>query len=438
MNLHSSAALFVLASAFCCGPSRADAGPRLADLLGIWRADFNADASRIIVQMRDGRIGIWETENGRLVAGDLGAMERHGAYRMNQAATLAVVGFQSGRSRVFELKSAMAVSPELDVAFTETWKPSVFFSPDATRLVVFENSGRGRIIEIQSGQSLATIELPKPSDEREVSPSISFSKDGKSALIFDAEAVLRRYDTGSWVPIGDPMVHPHRAAYHGGFSATEDAGSAVTFDGPGENGPQGHLQIWDTVSARPIGETLSAQNGLSGTFFDEGKKLLIRPGRGETRVVHVPSLETSITLPRHDDVEASLAILSSDEKKIFTWGYDGRLLMTDTESGKQSFLYSGKALVSQVLTAPGPGTCWVVFDNTEFLLQNHHDHYVIRFDLANQKPAATLRIAGYPHRTILSPDGRRLMIHEGGSGKEKIRLFDAHSLSELPASAGGS
>jgi hypothetical protein len=73
-------------------------------------------------------------------------------------------------------------------------------------------------------------------------------------------------------------------------------------------------------------------------------------------------------------------------------------------------------------------------DNTAFPLERRYDSYVVRLDLASMRPAARVRFSGYLHRQILSPQATRLMIHEGITDGERIRLFDAKTLKELPAS----
>lgn len=412
------------------GVSYAENERSIADLVGVWRADFNADGSRVIVQMRSGHIGIWSVESGKIVKGDLGDMDQKGTYQMNPYATQALVDREDGNAQVFDMKTSRAVSPELDIVVKDTWSPNVVYRDEKT-IMEFEDAERCQILDVHTGKELATLNVPELSLEREVNPSIQFSKDGKTAVLHDANGVLRRYDTETWKLVGGLMTHPHRDAYTYGFSMTEDATYAVTFDAPGENGPISKLQLWDVKKGQTIGEPISAQNGISGKFFEGGKKLLITPARGEMHVVQVPSLETSYVLPRHDDVEAGFALLTVDQKRIITWGYDSRLMVTDAQSGKSSYLYSGKAHVSSILMGPDPSTVWVNFDNSAFMIDGHNDHYVIRYDLVKQKANATLRILRFLHRIDLSPDGKRLMIQEGNTDRERIRFFDAESLKEM-------
>lgn len=406
--------------------------PPLQVLSGVWRADFNADASRVIVQHREGMLGIWDTVTGDPVPGDLGNLTIRGTYVTDAKAGRALVGLEGGGSRVFDLTTGAALSPMLEVSFEGSWNPPAGFSPDGTRVQVFEKAGRLVVLEVASGKKIAELDLPAGTEEREVSPSVAFSEDGNTALVLDGTGTLRRYHARTWQAEGEPMPHPDRDAYYVGFALSPDARHAVTFDSPGENGPMGSLQLWDLTTSRPLGEPLREQNGLSGRFLGNDR-FLVTPGRGATRVVQVPSLETAIMLPRHDDVEASKATPTADGSHLISWGYNATVRSTDARTGKHAAIFSNRSQIQTVLTAPG--SVWLAMDNTAFFREHHYDYYVVRLDPAEMRPKATLRLTGYLHRTILSPDATRLMVHEGGTHKERIRIFDAKTLKELPSTA---
>lgn len=415
-----------------CFLHAAEPAPALRDLDGVWRASFNADASRVIVQLRGGGLGIWKTGDGTPVPGDLGSLNVRGTYVIDDAARRALIGLDGGGSRVFDLTTGAAISPLLGVSFEESWNPPAGFSPDGSQVYVFDKTGPCAILSVASGQKIATLDLPSATEDREILPSINFSEDGDTAAILDATGTLHRYDARTWQVSGSPMLHPDREAYHVGFALSPDARHAVTFDSPGENGPEGSLQLWDLTTSRPLGKPLRARNGLSGRFLDNGR-LLVTPGRGATRVVMIPTLETEITLPRHDDVEASRAVPTAEGGHLLSWGYDSSLRSSDASTGEHAGIFRSRARVREVFTASG--SVWLAVDNTSFRLQRHYDYYVVRLEPAKLKPEATLRLTGFLHRTILSPDATRLMIHEGGSGKERIRIFDAKSLVEQPCTA---
>ena len=437
-SLAAIVGLTALSAWLCPADAQAGGNEHLADITGVWLADFNHDSSRVIVQMRGGQIGIWDTESGEPVAADsitAGAVIGRGSYIMNHSATHALIELESGKSRLFELSSADAISPEIDITIGKTWSPNAFFDPTDTYIAAFDEDGRCRILALDTGVTTATLDLPAPAADREIRPRITFSDDGHTALVLDGQGTLHRYDTESWKQTGEPMHHPNPDAYHTGFSASADARLAVTSDWPGENGPSGYLQLWETATGQSLGESLSAQNGMGGRFFADGTRLLITPARGDTRVAALPTLETVLDLPRHDDVEASRALITADEKYILTWGSNSRITATSVEPGRPSSFSHGGAKVRSVHTGADPSDVWIVFDNSTFLLHGHYDFYVFRLDVEGMKPAASIRFTNYLHRAILSPDGTRLMIHEGRTGRERIRLFDAATLSERPVSS---
>ena len=409
----------------------ATAAPKLDQLKGVWRSDFNADASRVIVQMRDGGIGLWNATDGSPVAGNLGNLTTKGTYVIDSAARQVLVGAETGGSRVYDLTTGQALSPPMDMALVNQEGPvPAAFTPDGSQVMMITKGGAWRVHDVKSGNLVASVTLPPDSEDREIDPGPAFSKDGKSAFILDANATLHRYDTQTWKESGTPMQHPNQDAYSCGFALSDDGCHAVTFDGPGENGPSGSLQLWDLAQGGPIGAPLVAKNGMSGRFMDAGKRLLVSPGRGDVRVVKVPSMETDFVLPRHDDVEASRALVTTDGRKILTWGYNSMVHLTDSSTGKIAGVFSNRAQVRSVHVGPDSDSAWLVFDNSAFVLQGRYDYYVVRMDLGTMKPAAMIRFTAFLHRVIFSKDGSRIMVHKGTTDHEVIRLFDAKTFAE--------
>ncbi len=413
---------------------RAQADPLLYQLDGVWRAEFNAEASRLMVQMRDGALGLWDVASGQPVAGDLGTLRHQGTFATDATHRHLVAGFREGGSQVYNFSTGRAVSPVLKVSFDTTQGASPVFSADSSLLLVFDKTGPCHVLEVALGTTRAVLPLPPPSADFERQPRAEFSKDGNTVLLLDTSGILHRYDTRSWSQTSQPMIHPGRDASNCGFAMSADARFAVTFDSPGENGPDGQLQLWDTTTATPLAAPLAGKNGMAGQFLGDGHRLLIQPGRGDTRVVEVPSLNLAYSLPPHDDVEATKAILTGDGRHLLTWGQDSFLKRVSVSDGKLAGLFSNRARLETILIGPDPKTAWLAYDNTAFLLEHHHDHYMIRIDLGTMQPAASLRTTNYLHRSQLSPDGSRIMIHEGLTDHERIRLFESFSLSELPAS----
>jgi WD40 repeat protein len=431
--------LALLLSATSLSLAAPEVPKKITELEGVWLANFNQNATRVIVQMRSGTLGLWDTEAGTPIPGDLGIHTTKGNYVVNDAANLAIILPLEGKPHAIDLSTGKSASPKFDATANKNHngQSRVYFTPDSSSVIFFDDTNAARIFERSSGKLVSTLQPTKnlPDEANAPSPEIIFSEDGHTALILGENGILHRYDSRTWKKKGPSMPHPDRGADHYGFAASEDALHAVTFDSPGENGPSGQMQLWDIATSSAIGKPISARNGLSGHFFADGKRLLITPSRGETRVVSIPTLQTVATLPRHDDVEASRALLTNDESKVLTWGYDSRVTLTDASTGKHIGIYPGRARVKNVISGPEPNTAIIIYDNTAFSLQGHYDYYVVKIGLEKMRPLRTLRIQKYLHRSILSPDGTRLMIHEGKTDKERIRLFDASTLVELPTTA---
>jgi hypothetical protein len=75
------------------------------------------------------------------------------------------------------------------------------------------------------------------------------------------------------------------------------------------------------------------------------------------------------------------------------------------------------------MATPDSPSCFVVFDNTAFLLQGHHDYYIMKMSLSELNITASLRILDYLLSASLSPDGKRLMIQQGTTDQEWLPFF---------------
>ena len=154
------------------------------------------------------------------------------------------------------------------------------------------------------------------------------------------------------------------------------------------------------------------------------------PGRGEGRVRALPGIK-GYAIRQHDEIEGPSVAASRDGKWLLSWGADRSLFLLDAATGAIKGSHSSGAAIAQVLTdAAG---CYVLFDNTAFLLQNHHDFYVVRMDFADLRITHSRRFTESVQRMELSPDGRRLLIQLGPSDRERLLFLNAPDLAPLPA-----
>lgn len=403
--------------------------PKLADLRGISRAAFNHDASRVITRSSEETVTIWELPAGTPVTGELESGTSDG-FLMSGDSKVVLVGFKDGHCRVFDPATAKGISPVLDLPLKADFQMPGLFSPDDNAVLIFADK-EAAAFDVRSGKRLATISLSAGPNE-EATGSAAFTANGAQCFIMDGGGRVTRYDTKDWKPLGKPLEHPAAdSAYDFEFTVSEDGKWLATFDSPGENGPKGQLQVWDAGAGKPLGKPLSAMNGLIAHFAGANRVALI-PCRGaDAHVRELPSMKVAYSFRSHDDLDGPLLDVSPDRKWILTWGADRRLDLFDAGSGKLASNYPGSATISKVIMAPDSSGCYVVFDNTAFLLQGHHDNYVVKLSFPELKITETLRVTDYLLNTSLSPDGKRLMLQQGGTDQERLLFFDAATLKPI-------
>lgn len=404
----------------------------LAALNGVWQAEFNHDGNRTLIQMRGGQVGLFDTDTGKPVVGDLGAMAPHGSVLMNNAAKTFLVAFSEGGVRGYDATTAKAVSARLNVKPVESWMNSDCFSPDGRSVVLFEQDGATNAFDLESGRLLARITLDTPlSEQIEPGMQVKFSADGERCFIMDAHGALRCYRTTDWQPEGKTIVHPHQDSYSFGFELSRDGQWVLTSDGAGELGPKTYLQLWQLGTAEPVGKAFESSDGIGGSFLPGGRRLLVRPSRGTASAHEIPSLEHVFSLRAHDDVYAPSVRLTPDAQWFLSWGANDSLLSTDAQTGKIDGVYSSKAHVENVLVSPDSKQCYVFYNNTAFLLGRYYDYYVIKLSLPELKVMGSIRMIDYVSSVKLSPDGSRLLFIRGWTDREKVHIYDAHTLNPI-------
>jgi hypothetical protein len=80
------------------------------------------------------------------------------------------------------------------------------------------------------------------------------------------------------------------------------------------------------------------------------------------------------------------------------------------------------------LPAPDSSGCYVVFDNSAFLVQGHFDQYIVKYEFPELNLTESLRIVDFILSASLSPDGKRLLAVQGSSEHERLLFFDATTL----------
>lgn len=402
---------------------------RLSELRGVWQAHFNHDASRLAVRTRSGELSLWDTKKKARIVGDAGLKKSSNAYILSPDTRNLLVGFKEGRARIFDTSSGSAISPVLDISLRENTEPQALFSPDGATLVFFGDK-ESSVLDVKTGKRIATIPIPFQLEENsDANAAALFAGDAAKCFIMDAQGVVTTYETRNWTPLGQPMKHPAaESAYDFGFEASKNAKWVVTFDGPGENGPKGQLQVWDALSNKPLGESLSAVNGMSGRFLPGQDRLLVQSGRGDATVRDLPSMNIAYVIKQHDELDSPKVEVFPNGKWLIAWGPDKKINLIDAVTGKILKTHPAPADVTEIIIRSDSSSCFVGFDNGTFSMDGHYDNYLQRFSVPELEPNGSIRIPDSVLRQSLSPDSRWILIVQGRSGHESVALFDAATL----------
>lgn len=410
----------------------ADSG-RLAELRGVWQANFNHNASRLVVRTRNGEVGLWDARKGTRISGDAALRKPSITYVISPDLQKFLVGFKDGGARVFDASSGSAVSPVLDLTFRENVNSQAVFSPEGGTIVFFGEK-EASVLDVKTGRRVTTIPVPFELEESgpDSTASAIFASGGSTCFVMEPQGTVTTYETKTWSPVGKPMKHPPaESAYQFGFEASPDGKWIVTFDSPGENGPQGQLQAWDALTQTALGDPLSAQNGMSGRFLPGQNRVLVQGGRGDASVRDLPSMAIAYVIKQHDEVDGPRVEVAPTGKWLTAWGPDKRVELIDGASGKTLDTFYSSASVTTALFPSDSPICYLAFENTAFHSVNLHDNYLHRFSVPELKITGSIRILASVSRQSLSTDGRWIMIVEGSDAQEKIVLYDATTMKAL-------
>ena len=204
-------------------------------------------------------------------------------------------------------------------------------------------------------------------------------------------------------------------AYQFGFDASSDGKWIVTFDDPGENGPKGQLQAWDALTNQPLGDPLSATNGMSGRFLSGQNRVLVQSGRGDATVRDLPSMSSAYVVKMHDDIDGPKIEVFPNGKWLVAWGPDKKVDLIDAVSGNILQSYSFPVSVTGSMIPPTPSTCYLEVDNSTFLTQGHWDYYLQRLSVPKWEITGSIRVTDFLARRSVSADGRWIVVVQGES-----------------------
>ncbi|TLD68966.1 WD40 repeat domain-containing protein [Phragmitibacter flavus] len=402
-------------------------------LLGIWRAHFNQDASTLVIQLRDGSIYLATTATGDLLPTEPPLSTIRGTVIPNTDGSQFAVTTPT-HLQVFESTTGKALSPALAIETIEG-NPTLVFSPDGRFLAALDSQHHAHLFDTSSWKKLATFPpaAEDTSADLEYQSPLLFSSNSQRLYFLSHTGHVQPIDTKTWKPHGPVLEHPNPDGYIFGQSLSPDDTQFITFDGPGENGPKGQLQLWNLTNSNPIGSPVSAQNGISGTFLDNPFRLIVTPSRGTATVRELPSFQTLFSLPAHDDVDGTKVQPTPDGKFLITSGSDTTLRLMDAKTGTQK---------SSIVLPDRPSTLLIEPDSKHLLtastelIQNDQSQtwstILTRLSIPELQSQATFKIASYIGLPILSTQGNHFIIIEGSTEEERLLILDTQTLAPLP------
>jgi len=409
-------------------------GANLEELRDIGGPAFNHDGSCVILSRSNGFIQVWEVASGKMVAGDAALNTAAKGDIVSDDGKRFVVGFIGAASRVFDATTGKAVSPPLDLEATNEPVKWAVFSPDGGTVLIVGEKEIG-VFAVSTGKRLATIAMEKAEDMQMTAGSAAFAAGGALCFVINAKGEVTRYETKNWKPVGKPIQHPRGdSAMDFFFAVSEDGKWLATYEFPGENGPKANLQIWDVAAEKPLGKPLATMNGFTARFLANNRVLVVPErvgGSAKVNVHELPSMKVAYTLRDHEDIEGPKTAVSPDGKWLLTWAADHQLDLFEVATGKLAGAYSAKSAVLRVYLAPDSSGCHIVFDNSAFGDQEHHDYYVVNLSFPEMKVTQTLRLTEKVNSTGLSPNGKHFLVGQGEGGKERLFLYDAATLKPL-------
>ena len=80
---------------------------------------------------------------------------------------------------------------------------------------------------------------------------------------------------------------------------------------------------------------------------------------------------------------------------------------------------------------PDSSNCYLEIDHSLFLAKTHWEYFLARLSVPELEIKGSIRIVDFLHRQSLSPDGRWIMILQGGDDAKKIAIFNATTMKPI-------
>ena len=331
--------------------------------------------------------------------------------------------------------------PELVVQGGHTFQIfSVAYSPDARTIVSGSEDGTAKIWDAASLTELRSIDVLR-SFQRSGVHAVAFSPDGKTIATGTVEGSITLWDVATGAEIKSLAEYARSLAFSPDGKTIASASSGQVF-------------IWNVSNGAKMHELPHSGTIKSVCFSSDGKLLL---SAGQSGLINIWNAETGArvrTLTGQADEEVQSVAISADARRIASAGMMGDLILWDAATGTKVNTIPGTAIEAvafspdsrtlaaadhdgsiKLLDANAGGVVrtiehkapiWSIAfspDGTR-LVAGDHSALLTQWDVKSGREInRASRRAEAIHRTVVSPDGRRIAL--GGWTNPAIKIWGA-------------
>lgn len=405
------------------------------------------DGRRAISAASDGVLILWDLETGGVLDRKKcgGPLE---SIAITPKGDRALVGFTSGRLWIWNLASSQILSRK---EHSDTiWRIAV--SPDGRRAATASQDGRLLLWNLSSGSHRVLVQVPEPYD---LFRSVQFHPREPFCVVGTGSGVVVN------VPLRSNLVDPfqHHDVVVRDLALSRDGRLVVSV------AQDGGLVISSFRTGRVALRTRAHADEVNTVHLaDDGRTMVTGASDGVVKVWDLPSLRRSATRPGHLGRIAGLSIANGG-KHVVSGGEDGHIRFWDaatgrllhdnelrgssidhidvtpdgrylvfisTDVGDQSWLHVRRLIDDRewsvplecdsrsnaLAISPSDGRILVVTDKNQLSM----------FSPQSDQPLFHPRVAGYyVQRILVTPDGRRAIVHSfryDDCGGEQFLVFD--------------
>ena len=363
---------------------------------------FSPTGNQIVSSGEDGRIQVWDSNNGHLITELIGNPRLVRSISFSPSGDRIVSGQEGGILRIWDIDESNSVFTRY--VSGHVW--SVAYNPSGDRIVSGDADGSLKIWDDASGELLLTV-------NGDLGPirSVSYSPSGDRIVSGGESGVVRIWDS-------------NRGVLLYAIKASSDVISSVSYSPSGDQiasgGFDGIVRIWDSENGELV-TTLSGHTGRirSLGYNASGSQIVTGANDRTVRVWDSESGELLKVLSGHTGSVSSIAITPLGDR-IASGGEDGAVRLWDSESGAALYALSGHfGMINSAAYSP----------SGEHIVSGGEDGTVQIWDSESGTALNVLSSHNSPVNSVsYSPFGN-LIVSGGADGM--VRIWDSESASVL-------